>query len=236
VTVDIAAANAIFIEQIIHTSSRHCELQFRQGDSGEMSLKVTADKRPTADLSATSLWHLYAQSPDVCEQWLTPLLKHLVVDFQPLETLAQVNASLQAGLAQVQIRRSYVVELVALLGSPVKAERSAAQSELVEMGVGVLPMLDQISEENLDGEQRRRIGTIRNRLRSYRSDSPQSVAQWLSVDFEYCSTIAASLPPADRVALNSHLLTTCERSLPANLLLFDDQPAIRVATGDQLRR
>jgi hypothetical protein len=230
-TVDISEGAQVTIEQAVWSPESHSQISFFQPPAGDVHLKVVTNKNSVADLRAASLWHLYAASPKVCEQWLSPILGGIVPNFDPTDFVSGINAAVQNRMAHPSLlTRENVQRLVSQLASPDKEDRTSAQQGLVSLGVGAIPLLDEIPAENLDGEQKRRLQGVRRRLQRLQADDPQSVSAWLVSDFGYCQAIASSMPWRDRVALDQHLRHTCGRSLPKSILGEGDQSIIQVAT------
>ena len=236
-TIDIADATQLTIEQTVIDSGKTTKLQFFQPHAGPMRLILSRESEVKIDLKAASLWHFYAQHADICNQWMSPVICRLVRDFEPREHLLQVNVMLQQQLGrELSVRREIVSSLVSELGSDSKEKRVLAQQSMLAIGVSVLPLVDEIKPANLNEEQKRRLESIRRKLRPFVSDRPEALACWLSADFEYWNTVAAQWPTADRLAASEHVRMVCGKPLPGELTGEPVGPVTRVATRQSDRR
>ena len=149
---------------------------------GQPILLEVADKNPTQTYRFASLWHLLLAEPNLGRQHVIPFLELLRPDWRLDAMREQVQAALFdcAGSGQSPARQD-IDALITQLGSRDFAHRQAADRELRNHGIAVLPYL-QTSGNVLNGEQRLRVSRIRERLTVATSDTPVRVATWLAND------------------------------------------------------
>lgn len=96
-------------------------------------------------------------------------------------------------------------ETIDELRSPRRAQRAEAQRKLLSWGTPIVPVIQRISRDDLDAEQRDRIRVILQRLRVPVNDTPASLALLLIIDREYWSLLAPQLTSDQLLAANDHL-------------------------------
>ncbi|GIW92982.1 MAG: hypothetical protein KatS3mg110_1023 [Pirellulaceae bacterium] len=151
---------------------------------------------------ATGIWHLLSIYPDV-RQELVRCLEQLRPDWQLAYKLQQLEEQLQKRWPEVRIED--VRQCVARLGDSRYAVRNAADRQLRQMGLEILPLLDQIDDQTLGCEQRFRIARIRNSLLPLTEDTPDQVASWLLVDEGYWQARSLASHGSEREWVRAHL-------------------------------
>lgn len=159
------------------------KLDFQQ-NLGE-PLVLTVDDLPRqATLHGATLWHLWLEDPEVCREYLQPVLKALRQDWDPQQTAERIEQSLlRAGtMHRVPDRRRWA-EWVAELGHAEFSRRQQADRSLRQAGPALLPFLRGLDRDSLDAEQWYRVRQILLSLRDDQSeDTPSSVVAWLVAD------------------------------------------------------
>ncbi len=165
------------------TRSRQVEpVNFRQQRGADVILRVGSD----ADIQtyrAPTLWHLLISEPEVCESHLLPLLNTMQPSWRFDQMLALATDELirEADASEFD-KRHAARRLIAKLKSTDFATREQAQGQLRQLGVGILPYLNHISNAELTREQQRRVELVRVDLRGNEADSPERLALWLVED------------------------------------------------------
>jgi hypothetical protein len=182
------------------TDSGSSNFEYRQPSRGASTASL---KSPTGIIKGqySSLWHFCAAERELFQQWLKPLLEIAGVEGRPTESfLWELDSRLlELAAGGVGCDQGKVRLLVGSLGSRSRVQRIEAQQQLLGMGVGVLPALDQIDAKSLDAEQRQRLNHIRERLQPQLPDEPVHVARWLQTDWSYWQLAASRWKPVDQV-------------------------------------
>lgn len=187
------------------TASEMVAITVIDGDRVEINLTPTRSQqvapvdflqRPGADVilrvgiepdiqtyRAPTLWHLLISSPEVCEIHLLPLMKVMQPSwrFDDMLTLATDELVREASSSDFSMRHA-ARRLIVNLDSVDFAAREQAQQQLRQLGVGILPYLNQVSDSKLTREQLRRVEVVRAELRGHGADSPERLALWLVED------------------------------------------------------
>jgi hypothetical protein len=98
-----------------------------------------------------------------------------------------------------------IKDMVELLRSPRVTKRVLAHRQLISWGTPVLPVLQQLSPDELDAEQTARIRNICLRLRPLVDDTPASLAKLLVNDKAYWDKIARKFDSPQLQVANQHL-------------------------------
>lgn len=99
-----------------------------------------------------------------------------------------------------------ITDMVESLAAPTVSQRSYAHRQLLKWGTPVIPVLMTLSNEDLNAEQRARIGDIRNRLRPFVDDTPASLAKLLVNDRSYWEVTAHRFNETQVMLANRHLV------------------------------
>lgn len=126
-------------------------------------------------------WNLQSQCDALCRHLLNMDARTLVDTPQEIQLLVE-----QLGHAEFRVRQ--------------QADRA-----LRARGRSVLGLLNETDFEQLDSEQKLRIGEIRRSLTDYTSDTPQSVATWLCNDRHIWLSLLEQGEPADGMIARNHL-------------------------------
>lgn len=188
-------------------------VRYLQPACGLVTLELGEGKM--TKLSAASLWHLLLAEPIACRDHLLPMLAELRPHWRLEEQAGEVEAALvsQAGTDTHAERRQWQT-WVGDLASVSFAARQAADLALRQAGQPVLAFLRQLSPDELDPEQRRRIRGILTDVCDGSADSPERVAGWLLDDKAIWLTILGRGELDQRISAAEHLSKLCRRSLP----------------------
>ncbi len=222
-SIDVTDASQVLIEQVAIAGVRRGErVVYDQPQRGPVSLRLFRDERVIVEHRAASLWHLHADAPEACAQLMSPILDLIIPGTVTHESIRAIDDQLLRVVVQEDaVRMSDVRKQVMLLGSRIRTERCEAQRQIMAMGVAVLPLLESLDEKELDQEQRSRLREIKQKLEPRYPDQPETVARWLSSDYQYWQTAAAKWHARERELASQHLLMACGRELPADLKLSD---------------
>ncbi|MEM8669602.1 MAG: hypothetical protein AAGG48_18895 [Planctomycetota bacterium] len=117
-----------------------------------------------------------------------------------------VDAELLRGTVGVDAPELQQIErYVWQLRSSKRSKRLEAEQTLLEWGTPIVSVIQSLSPEDLDPEQRERIRHILKRLRPRDNDTSASLARLLINDQQYWSLIADHLSPSQLVRANNHL-------------------------------
>ncbi|MDA1050003.1 MAG: hypothetical protein O3C40_05925 [Planctomycetota bacterium] len=174
--------NRVEIDRAATRSRQVVPVRFLQPPGGDIELRVGAES-DSQTYRAPTLWHLMVGSPEVCETHLLPLLKVMQPGWRFEEVLSRAMDELirEADASDFALRHT-ARRSIAKLNSPTFATRQLAQQQLIQLGVGILPYLNQISTSELTREQQRRLEHVRVDLRGEEADSPERLAMWLVED------------------------------------------------------
>lgn len=184
----------------------------------------------TERLEAASFLHLQAALPQWCRRHLQPVWAYVM----PGPTLAELSAATTDHLVAVTLSRSLptqgdVLDWIDQLRSPRRHRRAAAERALLDYGLPVLRILDDVAPGVLDTEQAARLQRVRWTLRPRQADTPQRLASWLAADQAYWNLRAAELPPPQRWAIDRGLRKCLGEGLDEKWLHHDD---IRIVEFD----
>jgi len=203
-----------------------------QADPRRLASTGAPPEATDESFTAASFLHLRATHPDLFARHLQPLLASLLPDLELAGLQQQTTAQLlELSQSVAPPDPARVHACVARLAAKQRQERERAQRELLQHGVAVIPLLDEIPTASLQEEQRLRLETIRRCLRPRRSDGPDRVAQWLLADPVYWQAIAADFAPSQRLLAERRLQRLDGRSSAGGR-----EPASRVAQQDESSR
>ena len=135
-------------------------VEFRQEPYFDLSLTVGQGEEQRT-IRAATLWYLLLAEPDLCREYLTPLLELLRRDWRLLETAHEIERSMVQAVERRQLPDwQRWAELVVDLGSDDFGHRQAADRALRQSGRAVVPYLESLPPATLDAEQRFRIRRI----------------------------------------------------------------------------
>lgn len=126
------------------------------------------------------------------------------------QTIADLSAQVQADLFRdpslAQVPDIVGIEqCVRQLRSPKRAKRVMAEHQLLSWGTPIIPAIQNLPADDLDGEQRERLRSILARLRRLDNDTPATLAKLLVNDRRYWTLIAHQLSEQEVAIANSHL-------------------------------
>ncbi len=116
--------------------------------------------------------------------------------------------------------------LIGRLGSSKRSDRLAAQEELRQHGLALLPRLSRLDATRLDAEQKARVDELRRQLTPRGEDCPARIAVLISDDRDYWTAAEPRLTDADRSLVTAHF----NRQPPNRQLPGHPSKAVRVAT------
>jgi len=158
-------------------------------------------------LEGATLLHVRQQDPDGFDRHFGSLISCLLQG-RSLSTitrdthvamLAQARRGGTPTVAQIE-------SMIDLLSAPTVAQRSHAHRQLLNWGTPVLPVLQVLISDELDPEQRTRLGDIRFRLWSCLDDTPASLAKLLVNDRSYWEAIVHQLNEEQVRLADRHLV------------------------------
>jgi hypothetical protein len=182
VTIAVIDGDRIQIDRTSTRSLQVVPVSFRQQPGIDVILRIGADS-DSRTYRAPTLWHLMVSSPKICEVHLLPLLTMMQPSWRLDEMLALATDELirEADASDFALRHA-ARRLIAKLDSDDFAAREQAQRQLRQLGVGILPYLNQVADSELTREQQRRLELVRVDLRGGEADSPERLALWLVED------------------------------------------------------
>ncbi|MEZ6088339.1 MAG: hypothetical protein R3C05_10000 [Pirellulaceae bacterium] len=210
VTIDTTQCDIVRIESKTSHSSGVQETLLIDQQATQPIQIVHAIGSSKRTFESTSFWHLMAQEPDWFDQHVRPLLSLML---HRCELQRSADAIQQRLKAQSQgapsITQQFVDRQVERLASSSRSERIDAQRQLVSAGVGILPLLEQIDQRQLDIEQKSLIQKLERKLSSARVDTPDRVAAWLATDREYWILASRDWSSGNRQQAHEFMIATC---------------------------
>jgi hypothetical protein len=170
-------------------TSTNTVVRFLQPARGPLRLEICAGDQ-SRKWESPSLWHLWLAEPELCEEYLQPLLTPLRADWQLAEMAGRIRVALLQQAEGALPAKAELDALVEQLAAPTFSARQAAQRQLRAHGVSILGYLNQLPLTSLDAEQRQRLNDIRESFAHNSPDSPQRVAAWLISDRLLWKTLA----------------------------------------------
>ncbi|MEO8495581.1 MAG: hypothetical protein ABI614_10965 [Planctomycetota bacterium] len=182
VTLAVINGDRVRIDRTPTRSQQVVPVTFRQEPGADVVLSVGVGAE-IRTYRAPTLWHLIINSPEACETHLLPLLRMMQPSWQLDAMLARATDELirEADASEFDLRHA-ARRMIAKLNSEDFAAREQAQQQLRQLGVGILPFLNQVSDSELTREQQRRLEVVRTDLRGKEADSPERLALWLVED------------------------------------------------------
>ena len=118
-----------------------------------------------------------------------------------------------------------IAACVRQLGSAKRSKRIIAENQLLAWGAPIIPMIENLSTEDLDQEQSQRVRTVLKRLRPRVNDTPASLARLLVNDQHFWTLIANQLSEGQLRLANQHLQRVGLKSIEPRIA-----PEERIAT------
>ena len=158
-------------------------------------------------LEGATLLHVRQQDPDGFDQHFGPLIscllrgrsRSVITRETSIAMLAQARRGGTPTVVQIK-------SMIDLLSAPTVAQRSRAHRQLLNWGTPVIPVLQALASDELDAEQRARLGDIRFRLWSCLDDTPASLAKLLVNDKSYWEVIVHQLNEEQVRLADRHLV------------------------------
>ncbi|WP_145168613.1 hypothetical protein [Rubripirellula lacrimiformis] len=204
--------------------------------TGDPSRGDGSDSDARHRVTGTTFLHLRQRSPAQFDKHFGELIQR-ILQGTSLAQVAEQAQQVMLGNCRSngpQFRRGDVDKQVQKLRSPRRQTRAIAQRQLLLWGTPVVAVLDSIPATNLDAEQRDRLRTVRDHLRTPIPDTPRSLAKLLINDPGYWAVIADDLPASDRHLAQSRF-QQMEWSVsfePVDrLAIADPDPDRRIATA-----
>jgi hypothetical protein len=165
-----------------------------------------SDKDHTVNRDGATLLHLREHDPDVFDLHFGPLIACLLrgkslTMLMDETSLAMVEQARRGGTPSV----AEIKDMVESLSAPTVVQRSYAHRKLLKWGTPVIPVLQTLSDQDLNAEQRARIRDIRNRLRTFVDDTPASLAKLLVNDRSYWEVTVHRFNEGQVMLVNRHL-------------------------------
>ncbi len=155
----------------------------------------------------STLLHVRQQDPDGFDQHFGPLISCLLrgrsLSAITRETSLAMLAQARRGGTPTCVQ---IESMIDLLSAPTVAQRSHAHRQLLKWGTPVIPVLQALTSDELDAEQRARLGDIRFRLWSCLDDTPASLAKLLVNDKSYWEVIVHQLNEEQVRLADRHLV------------------------------
>ncbi len=182
VAVDVVDGWQLTLSRRPTKSGHEPVVEFVQPHEGILTLTVT-DGGKVRKIEGASLWHLLLAEPQICNQYLLPLLDMLRSDWRLAETAHMIEAQM------VRTARAYQPEtlraagaLVADLASDQFNVRQGAERQLRAAGLAVIPYLETLDRGKLDFEQSTRISRIIDSRPDVDEDTPEVTGNCLMTD------------------------------------------------------
>ncbi|MCR9115488.1 MAG: hypothetical protein NXI22_00900 [bacterium] len=196
----------------LHSIKEGVELSFIQPTDGNITVTVEPGGFQT---EAAGLWRLAMQHPELVKLHLEPALQMLHKSWRIGSFVEQVERQLpRAARSSKKVVERDVKRLIRELGSNAFSQRREAQIALLELGPGIIPILDGIDRFDLNAEQTARLKTIREQLTPIVGDTPGRTAFFVAGD----RTVWIALLNHDhrnvRLAAADHLANLCGESFP----------------------
>jgi len=158
-------------------------VEFQQSPGEPLALTVGVKENQRA-YRAESLWHLFLAEPAPARQYLAPLLKILLPEWDFVKTSEEIESILvHTAQSGPPPDRKLWAEWVRQLGDPSFAKREQADRKLRDSGRVVATYLRQLNPARLDAEQRYRVTRILSAMSNLnREELPPQLAAWLSGD------------------------------------------------------
>jgi hypothetical protein len=178
---------------------------YEQEPGNGVRLRTIGETGETQVCTAPSLWHLLVLQPDGTSSLVTAL-RTLRPDWNLQSQCDALGRHLLNMDARTLVDTPQEVQLlVEQLGHAEFRVRQQADRALRARGRSVLGLLNETDFQQLDSEQKLRIGEIRRSLTDYTSDTPQRVATWLCNDRHIWLALLEKGEPADGMIARSHL-------------------------------
>lgn len=182
VTITVIDGDRVEIDRVSTSALAAVPVSFRQNPEADVILRIGEDAGAQTHRAPT-LWHLMVASPEACELYLLPLLELMQPSWKFGEMLSRATDELIREAATSDFDTRHAARgLIAKLKSPDFATRQQAQIQLCQLGLGVLPYLNGVTDSDLTREQQRRLEQVRVELRGKEADSPERLALWLVED------------------------------------------------------
>ncbi len=200
---DVAAGNRVQIRQSPGENQSRPAVEFHQSPGEPLLLKVSGQDGERVHRAA-SIWHLFLAEPAAGREYLTPLLKILLRDWDFPKTAEEIEAALvRMAQSGVPPNQKQWAQWVQELGDASFARREAADRNLRESGWVVASYLQRLDPALLDAEQRFRVRRILRALAELgNEESPPELAMWLSGDASvWLALLTRDEEPTRRAAL-----------------------------------
>lgn len=182
VTITVIDGDRVEIDRVATSALAAVPVRFRQNPEADVLLRIGEDA-DTQTHRAPTLWHLMVASPEACELHLLPLLELMQPSWKFGEMLSRTTDELIREAATSDFDTRHAARgLIAKLKSPDFTTRQQAQIQLRQLGLGVLPYLNHMTDSELTREQQRRLEQVCSELRGKEADSPERLALWLVED------------------------------------------------------
>lgn len=207
-TLSVEQATHVRVESFCPDSGQRSILQQPQQGPIRWTIKAVAsadDQTPTVHQGATLL-HLRQCDPEQFDFHHGRLIERLLRG----QSIAEISAATAAAMIRhaehgLGPDASQVRAAIEELRAPRRAQRLAAQQQLLRWGTPIIPVVESIDANTLDAEQRDRLRSVHQRLRKQIDDTPASLAMRLIIDQHYWSLLATRLSASQVIIANAHL-------------------------------
>jgi len=200
-TLDVNERNRLLIESeigrdrvtVIQELDRPISIRHSRGSEG--------------DVSEVDTWiHLYMSHSAIYVKHLQPLVDDMI-HAMPIKELAErAHARSIASLPSVSATNNLTLQhYIAMLGSTQRTERVAAQRELHQCGISLLPRLRQMDPQQLDAEQRHRLEQVIRQLTPRGDDCESRLAAMIRDDQNYWAAAEDRLTGAQRILITARI-------------------------------
>ncbi len=156
---DVKEGNRIHVRREVRGKTP-VTVDFLQTPAQLLTLTLVAAGKSTV-YRAEGLWHLLLAEPEVCRQYLAPMLDLLHPEWRLAERTVQIEDELLQAAASGQLSdRHRWDDLVRQLADDRFSRREAADRELRAAGPAVMPYLQRLDFTRLEAEQQARVRRI----------------------------------------------------------------------------
>lgn len=197
---------------------------------GEPILMRSISDTSEQTLQATTWLHLREAEPAVFAESLEPIVDELLWPYRFGELAETAHRqSLQQSSADA-VCDATLAAWIDDLRSTDRVTRLAADRQLTNIGISLLPRLASVDESRLDAEQRHRLRKIQAKLRPRGEDDAARLANLIRDDFAYWRLAGQRLQDHERQLVDSRF-----RRIGGYTPLFDPSDSPRVAAGPSTR-
>jgi hypothetical protein len=179
----IENGNEVTVQLVPRSTTEHATIVFVQPAEGALRLTVATGEQ-SKTVGAPSLWHLLILEPQLCHEYLVPLLEIMRPNWQLDQQAQAIEKALCSDQpARAAIDHSGWERSLRQLASDRFVDRERAEQQLLSYGPVILPFLRGKDRAALDAEQAFRVRrVIRGLDKNADEDTPDRVVPWLTGD------------------------------------------------------